>query len=268
MKLQTILSDLAQVDPELFTRLNSRRGLLGASTKLAAAALPLAFGASLKHAYAQTATTNKIVDVLNFALTLEYLEAEFYNIGMNTPGLIPAEDRLIFAEVQMHENAHVTFLRKTLMALGATPVAKPRFDFTAKGAFPTVFSSYATYKAVAQALEDTGVRAYKGQATNLVGTGAVLEAALNIHSVEARHAAYIRRLNGAKGWIPFADSSGLPAAIYAGEDQQIQNERLGPINAHSGPVLFGIDTMAVTESFDEPLTKEQVLAIAAPFIVG
>ncbi|WP_266365384.1 ferritin-like domain-containing protein [Tellurirhabdus rosea] len=268
MKLQNILSDIEQVDPEVYERLNSRRGLLNLGGKLAAAALPLAFGSSLKKAYAQTSTNNKIVDVLNFALTLEYLEAEFYNIGMGTPGLIPAEDRLIFAEVQMHENAHVAFLRKVLQSLGARPVEKPRFDFTAKGTFPTVFSSYTTYKLLAQAFEDTGVRAYKGQAGNLVGTGAVLEAALNIHSVEARHAAYIRRLNGNKGWVTFADSTGLPAAIYAGEDQQIQNERLGPINAHSGPVLFGIDTMAVTESFDEPLTKEQVLAIAMPFIVG
>jgi hypothetical protein len=94
-----------------------------------------------------------------------------------------------------------------------TPVAaKSSYDFTAGGTFPTVFSSYPTFLAVAQVLEDTGVRAYKGRAGELVGQKVFLTAALGIHAVEARHAAkirFMRRMNGQapnmKPWITGAN---------------------------------------------------------------
>jgi hypothetical protein len=112
-------------------------------------------------ALADTALPQGIVDVLNFALTLEYLESSFYNAGVGTSGLIPASDLAIFQQIQKHENAHVAFLESVL---GSAAVAKPTFDFTAGGMFADVFSNYATFQAVSQAFEDTGVRAYKGQA--------------------------------------------------------------------------------------------------------
>jgi len=76
-------------------------------------------------------------------------------------------------------------------------VAKPVFDFsggngTMLGPFATVFTNCNVFLAVAQTFEDTGVRAYKGRAGELVGGGDLLTAALQIHSVEARHAAHIR----------------------------------------------------------------------------
>ncbi|MGH7656753.1 MAG: ferritin-like domain-containing protein, partial [Gemmatimonadales bacterium] len=114
--------------------------------------------------------------------------------------------------------------------------------------------------ALAQGFEDTGVRAYKGQLGNLISFKPYLVAGARIHSVEARHASEIRRLRGQKGWITFnnTDVSAL-AAVYAGEENQIQ---LGvDVSASEGAA-------AGTEAFDEPLTKEEVLAIAGLFITG
>ncbi|MEZ0483116.1 ferritin-like domain-containing protein [Fibrella aquatica] len=261
MNLQNILNELESVDGEIFDRLAhvSRRNMFSMwankAAKVAVAA-PVVMASALSNAYGQSGLPAGVVDVLNFALTLEYLEAEFYVRGTETPGLIPSRNMMIFRQIRKHEEAHVRLLRAVL---GSQAVAKPTFDFTGKGIFPTVFSDFQTYAALAQAFEDTGVRAYKGQAGNLIAAPAILEVALNIHSVEARHAARVRALRGFKGWITNADSSGLPAAIYAGDN--VTNQLGVELTSISGKSVE-----AVTESFDEPLTKEAVLAIAGQFI--
>jgi hypothetical protein len=153
----------------------------------------------------------------------------------------------------------VALLQNTITSLGGVPVPKPNFDFTAGGAYADVFSNYQTFLALSNAFEDTGVRAYKGQAVGLQGSGAVLTAALDIHSVEARHASEVRRLRGLKGWISNAEPNGLPAAIYAGED----NTTEGGVNVTT---ITPVAAVSITEAFDETLTMAQVLAIASPFI--
>jgi Ferritin-like domain len=269
---------LGGIDPELTERLVSRRDAIrqGASTSktvmagLALASVPIALAALAKDSFAATPLPQDIVDVLNFALTLEYLESSFYNAGVGTSGLIPASDMAVFQQIQKHENAHVAYLT---MALGAAAVAKPTFDFTAGGMFADVFSNYETFKAVSQAFEDTGVRAYKGQATNLMSQPDILTVALQIHSVEARHAAALRRLRGLDGWIiqqignlPAAVNAavygpGNPASSYPAEDNIMQ----GPVNLAS-ITNYGVDPLSA--SFDEPLDKATVLSIAGPFIVA
>lgn len=263
MNIFKILSDIEKVDGEVFERLEhvSRRSMFSTfSRKLAAVAVPTVVASMLNKAYA---TTPGAIDVLNFALTLEYLEDEFYKKGVATSGLIPATDRATFAQISKHETQHVNFLKT---ALGAKAVAKPNFDFTAKGAFADVYSNYKTFAIVSHALEDTGVRAYKGQAGNLMAAEdkPLLEYALQIHSIEARHAAVVRRLlntrgfaPGLKGWITLNQDS--PAAVYAGDNNLIQ----GGVNLAG---LAGKSNEAISEAFDEPLTKEAVLAIAGPFI--
>lgn len=250
MKDTTIFDSL---DPELMDRVVSRRGAVARSGRmagtLAIASMPLAFGFLAKRAFAQAGLPQGIIDVLNFALTLEYLEDEFYRTGLDAAGLIPGEDLPIFQQISKHETAHVALLQSVL---GASAVAKPTFDFTAGGAFDP-FNDYPTFQALSQGFEDTGVRAYKGQATALMSDNVVLTTALRIHSVEARHASEVRRLRGQKGWITGnqTDVAALQA-VYNGEE------------AANGAAT----SAAAAEAFDEPLTKDQVLSIANLFIAA
>ncbi len=277
MTLQSA-SILQTLDEDLMKQLVTRRDAIvrgGASGAVAMAGLkmasiPVAIAALAQNAFAQGRLPTAVNGVLNFALTLEYLEAEFYNLGVARAGLIPAADRPIFLTIQEHENAHVAYLRN---ALGRSARPKPTFDFTAgngsgAGPFADVFTNYATFTAVAQAFEDTGVRAYKGQAPTLQPYKDVLQAALTIHSVEGRHAAEVRRLRGNfsdlvpnKGWITRAITD-IPGteATYAGEDNVIQ----GGVDVTT---VTAVSRDGVTEAFDEPLTMAAVLAIVDPFIV-
>jgi rubrerythrin len=266
-------SMIQSLDPEMMAPIVSRREAItkgaAASTKLMAAlalgSVPIALGALARDVYGQAPAD--VLDVLQFALTLEYLEAEFYTRGVAAAGLIPSADVTIFTNIRDHENTHVTALKSLITAKGATPVAKPTFDFTAKGAlagFNFGSTQYATFQALAQAFEDTGVRAYKGQAGRLINDKAVLTAALTIHSVEARHASEVRRLRGQKGWITGNSRGDLPAftqGIYDGEQNVTQ---AGVDITAVGTGNGGVD--GVTEAFDEPLTKDQVLAIVSPFL--
>ena len=253
---------LAEIDPEIISRMKARpdamrRSLLGLG---ALASAPVMLGALAGNAFGQGAQLpGKIRDVLNFALTLEYLEDEFYRTALAANGLIPADTRPMFEEIAKHEAAHVELLRSTL---GSHAVKKPSFDFTAKGAFGDVFSNYKTFLALSQAFEDTGVRAYKGQAGALKSNDDILTIALQIHSVEARHAAQVRLVRGQKPWITSNSRGDLPEAtqpIYDGEADFTQGgadiKKLGDLSLDS-----------LSEAFDEPLSKGKVLAIAKMFI--
>ena len=275
MNLLNIIDQIEKVDPEFNERISPRRAAIknmtGIGTKIALTALPLALGSLLQKAYGQTQPTD-VNGILNFALTLEYLEAEFYTRGVAAVGLIPVGTPAVQALTQIRddENKHVNFLKGVL---GSNAVAKPNFDFTAKGTFPDPFApgNYDVFLALAQAFEDTGVRAYKGQAPNLIGNKTVLQAALNIHSVEARHASHLRQMRKARGanvkpWITGKDLGGLPAAaqpVYNGEENAMQaGVNITGISANG--VTITVD--AATESFDEPLSYADAFNIAKLFI--
>ena len=260
-------------DDNLMTGKGSRRESFGQfgniGKSLALASVPFGLSALSNKASAADIgpTPATPIGALQLALTLEYLENEFYQTGLNTSGLIPAADHAVIAQIAKHETSHVNFLIAGLGGTGsANFVPKPTFDFTAGGAFNDVFTNYQTFIAVAQAFEDTGVRAYKGQAGNLLGAGDLLTYALQIHSVEARHASQIRRMRGLKGWIQ-GSTTEIPgtAANYAGEDNVIQ------AGFNTSTVVNGsfgaIPAAAGSESFDEPLTTAQVVTIANLFIV-
>ena len=283
MNLYNIIEEIEKTDPEVYERLDGRRDAIkkfaSFSGKAALAAVPLALGSMFQKSFSQSASS-QILDVLNFALTLEYLESEFYVTGLSS-GVIASVDIPAFQTISTHETEHVEFLRSTIVALGGTPVAKPNFDYTAgngsmTGPFADVFTNYATYLAVSQTFEDTGVRAYKGQAGNLISSNEVLRAALRIHSVEARHAAHVREIRRRNGllvpagvllqpWITLNQSgigTSLVQASYNGEE----------LTTQAGVNVVGINGFAITaedasEAFDEPLTKAQVLAIVDPFII-
>ena len=125
------------------------------------------------------------VDILNFALTLEYLESTFYEEA-KTRAKASGELKRLIALLADDEKQHVEALTATIKQLGGKPVAEPKFDFP--------YSDTAGFLKLAQTFEDTGVSAYNGAAP-AIKSKEVLGAAGSIVQVEARHAAAIRLQN-------------------------------------------------------------------------
>ena len=313
-----IIDDIAKVEPEVYDRFDSRRAafrnFLGFGKKVTASALPLAMSTLFNKAYGQStgALPQPVIDTLNLALQLEYLEFFYYDTALNSPGLaLTAEQTRAFQIIRNDEQLHINTLRATLSTNAIAPLTRASFDYTTSQnksrtalvpAFtslggttsPTtgLFTDQATFLLVAQNFVDTGVRAYKGGAANLntSTTKDILEVALNIHSVEARHSSRIRSLRrggiqgtGApKSWItpdettnatplpnngvPSAPTAVSPylagnAAAYPTESNVSQGAT--PINVQT--LVAGVGAGAGAEAFDEPLDAATVKAIAKNF---
>jgi len=316
MNFFQILSEIEKVDPEVYDRLDSRRSVFkhmsGVGQKLTAAALPLFIGSVFNKAYGQTPSGLTAVNVLDFALRLEYLEAIFYSQRTALVGLSSVNANALTL-IATDEANHVSFLRNVITSTGNTPrtaVTAAEFDFTGgKGSNAGPFSDYrtnpATYLALAQSFEDTGVRAYKGAAplSVVMANKTVLTAALNIHSVEARHASRLRamRRGGAsnstpaqglavspyssapKSWISGTDNGGaVPGttdAIYgAGNNsgaptnitfEAESNTTQGGVtlSTSTSTAFSGFPSAAFSEAFDEGLDVGTVSTIARLFTV-
>lgn len=224
-------------------------------------------------AYAQSATMTPR-EVVEYALTLEKLEADFYRRAISAAQSGPLAGAPQIAKAALisygaDEAQHVTDLSAVLQSLGGNPdairlPASPNYS-AILGRDP--FANPADLLEAGQYVEDLGVAAYKGQVQNLLAAGeagkTVLAAALEIHSVEARHAAGIRFLRqtllGAdvQPWIRDANS-----VIY--------NENRG-----SGPVSLNLQTKQnqgssvipfSSEAFDGYATEDEVLALVGPIL--
>jgi rubrerythrin len=125
------------------------------------------------------------IDILNFALSLEYLEATFYKEA-KTRAKAKGELKNLIGMLAADEKEHVNALTATIKQLGGKPVAEPKFDFP--------YTNTAGFLELAQTFEDTGVSAYNGAAP-AIKSKEVLGAAGSIVQVEARHAAAIRIQN-------------------------------------------------------------------------
>jgi hypothetical protein len=181
-------------------------------------------------ALAGAATKQSDVAILNYALTLEYLEAAFYTEA-EAMGALDGELALFARVVGAHERAHVKALKA---ALGRKAVKKPRFNFRG------TTEDAARFAATAQVLEDTGVAAYAGQAPRVKST-AILKAALAIHTIEARHAGWIRDINGAPpAPAAFDDALSKRAVLAAVADTRfIVPRRRRRMNAQTSPTFAG-----------------------------
>jgi hypothetical protein len=306
---------LGTIDPEITERLVSRRDALkkGAFTgsQVAAAvalgSVPVALAALSRRAFAQLPAGIKAV--LDFALVLEIFENEFYKAVLgtsttaNNAAFLPVRNILTanFAgvvtavqQIQKHEAAHVAFLQ----SVGATStITVADLDFTGgrgsgNGPFRNATTDAAFLLAVAQLAEDTGVRAYKGQAGNLISDPAILTQALRIHSVEARHASKIRRARRAVGGgttvvkysgtisgggAAAAGISGASADVTAvaekvyGAGGDATNYPSEANTTQAGINIAGITNAGgasgASEAFDEPLSKADVIAIVQPFFI-
>lgn len=180
-KIEMRTPELAEVEVDM------GRGAFIAKGALAVAALcgATAVGPFVRRAFAQGGGD---VDILNFALTLEYLEAAFYEQGLRSAGL-GGEASAVAKEIGSNEDDHVTALMGAISDLGGTPVEAPAVDFG------DAVKSEAAFLELAQTLEDTGVSAYNGAAP-MISSKDLLAVAGGIVQVEARHAARVRLLNG------------------------------------------------------------------------
>ena len=145
-----------------------------------------AVGPFVRHAIAQEGGGD--VEILNFALTLEYLEAAFYTQALKQTKGLSRDVKSLATEIRDNENEHVGALMSTIKALGGTPVKAPGVDFG------NAFANQKSFLKLAQTFEDTGVSAYNGAAPGIESKD-VLAAAGSIVQIEARHAAAIRLLN-------------------------------------------------------------------------
>jgi hypothetical protein len=319
---------LDTIDPEYVDRLATRRAEIergswarpGVVAALAIGSVPIALAALSRDVYAQSALPTAVQSAINFALALEIFENEFYKAVLGTSssaaqnGAFATVRALLLAnpvfaasvqQIQKHEQAHVDILTAS-GAVNTLALTAASFDFTGNGSaagggpFAKATTNLGFLLQLAQGAEDTGVRAYKGQAVNLMASPTVLETALRIHSVEARHASRIRRIrrslntgvsalrysgtvSGGATSITDVPAAGITdpgdAAAVTTAFARIYgagaNETTAPNESnttHAGVdvtklsgVAFTVD--AVQQAFDEPLDRGDVVAIVQPFFI-
>lgn len=129
--------------------------------------------------------------ILNYALTLEFLEADFYKQGL-AGNVLSGRERQLIEPIGQHEQAHVDALTSTINQLGGEPTPKPTFKYPAG-----TFTDKATFLKTASTFEELGVTAYHGQVTK-IQSPEILGAAASIAGVESRHAAILAQLTGGK----------------------------------------------------------------------
>jgi len=129
------------------------------------------------------------LDILNYALTLEYLESDFYMQGLGA-GILQGREMELVEPIGQHEAAHVTALTDTITQLGGMPVAQPMFTYP-----PNTFTDRAAFLMTASTFEELGVTAYHGQVVNIDNKD-ILAAAAAIAGSESRHAAILADLTG------------------------------------------------------------------------
>lgn len=283
MNLLHIFDSIAKVDETFLDRTDSRRtsikSLFAGGKKISMAAAPLFLSALFNKAYGGTngvsGVSESVLQVLQYAYRLEKFEEAFYTQALTgSASTLPAsvKNDLGLREILSNESSHVRLLAGFIGTANLPAADTYQFDRV----YTDVFTNETTFFTVAMAIEDTGVRAYKGRAAELKVDPATLEVALNIHSVEARHASFLRRRRAGtsllgSGWITGEETSvggpganlykaGNPASAFPSENNTTQ---AGQSGLYAGN---GIVEARYTEAFDEPLDKDTVLnAVAATF---
>ncbi|NNG37030.1 ferritin-like domain-containing protein [Nakamurella aerolata] len=161
-------------------------GLVGVGATFVAGGAVLTAPTAMADAKMATGTKGDL-DILNYALTLEYLEADYYAKGL-AAGVLSGRELELITPISDHEKTHVSAVTDAVKAFGGTPVSKPKITYPA-GAFDTRES----FLKNAAMFEELGVKAYHGQVT-LISSGDVLASAAAIAGVESRHAAILAQL--------------------------------------------------------------------------
>ncbi|MBA2523160.1 MAG: ferritin-like domain-containing protein [Solirubrobacterales bacterium] len=171
------------------------KGALAAGAVYGASAV----GPLVRHAFAKAGTKGSKgdIDILNFALTLEYLEADFYEVAQKEVKL-SSDLKKFAAEVGQNEQDHVDALSGAISDLGGKPVAKPTFTFPLK--------DEKSFTDLSVTFEDTGVSAYNG-AGPLLESKDLLATAGSIVQIEGRHAGAIRFMSGLSPTVEAFDTT-------------------------------------------------------------
>lgn len=172
--------------------------------------LRAAFSArSAKAAAAGASASAADIDILQYALTLERLEAEFYRQGVDA-GILEGRELDLVTPIRDHEVAHVDAVSATITALGGTPAESPTFQFP-----EGTFADRTMFLTTAGIFEELGVKAYHGQVP-VIESGEILAAAASIAGVESRHAAVIADLLGGNPFpAPIEASLPMEAVLEA-----------------------------------------------------
>ncbi len=264
MNFNDIINQLASTDSTEFEKKEGRRGLLkGFGAKLAVAAIPLAAGSLFSNkAYGQSKET--IIKVLNYLLKFELIKEKLYAEAANVTDLIPQTYAEQFNRIGQNNKSHITIMQGLVTDLGGTPytIDPDKIDLSAgfgtgSGPFYKALTKFEEYLILMQVLSDGGVRIYKGQIPEVVSDKITVNALMNIHSVIARQATFIRYLRNywvgvdIKPWITNANSDTVNTAAqraYSGET----------LTAQAGINIIGINGFTInaataSQAFDEPL---------------
>lgn len=178
------------------------------------------------------------IEILNYALTLEHLEARAYREVL-AAGLVTGQARNYFQSFGAHEAAHVDALTQTIQSLGGMPVqAQQNYNWPA-------FQNEREVLEYFQMVEELGAAAYLGQAPNLIGNDDLLTAAVSIHNVEGQHAAVLADLIGISPSPAFAEAKSMaqvlqvvtPILQQTNMPTQMPSTGRGGLINHFGPQL-------------------------------
>ena len=251
-----------------------RRALLQQAGRTALAALPLALAATQPVAARTKATA---YDAIVQLLQLERLQMAFYSRALATTGLVPTAQAADFTRMYDHQLQHVAFLQNLLQNAGTLVPAVPTFDFSGRKnvatnpvLFPNVLTNYDDFLALAQQLEDLGVRLYNALAFANTFDPQLAKVLLQMLAVEGEHAAHVRGLRRDRGvavktWPSSTDApitrpaaaQVLTQAATGGEDNISQLAAAGvPIPFSDLLTVFKlsfVDNDSLAEAFDEPV---------------
>ncbi|OQE38004.1 hypothetical protein PENCOP_c009G03095 [Penicillium coprophilum] len=190
-------------------------------------------------------------DILNYALTLEHLEASFYAEGLKNytqEDFVKAGMKDPFytnlKEVASDEKQHVDFLTSALKAAGASPVAACTYNFPS--------TDVSSFLALASVLEGVGVSAYLGAAASIM-SDTYLTAAGSILTTEARHSAYLR---AAVGEVPFAQAFDNPLSFN--EVYTVASPFIASCPSSNGPLPVKAFPSLMMSSMDAVMTGSKV----------
>jgi hypothetical protein len=262
-----------------------RRTLLAQLGRAALAALPL--GAALP---AAAETTDNSYDAVLQLLLVERLQTALYTQGLAATNLIPTALRPDFQRLLAHQTQHATLLTQALTNAGALVPTQPAFDLSGRHGvatnpvlFPNVLTNFDDFLALAQQIEDLGVRLYITHAFSVNYDAPLSRSLLRVLSVESEHAAHVRSLRRSRGavvqhWPSEEDApitrvttaQALTLAATGGEETTTQYISAGVAAPFASFLLISNNTAvrdpSVAESFDEPVNTTIAQAALELFV--